>query len=85
MDFKSQLLTFVNEEILDGIDCIDAEENLLSDGVVDSLGMLRLVGFIELSFDVKIAPEQFIIENFRTIDTISRFLSTLVESKDNAS
>lgn len=72
-DIREQLLQFVGEELLNG-EPIDADENLLADGVVDSLGMMRLVVFVEETFGISIPPEHFTIENFRTIDSISGYL-----------
>ena len=72
----AELLTrFVTEEILADGSTVDPEQNLLGEGVVDSLGMFRLVGFIEASYEIKISPAQFIIQNFRRIAVISIFVS----------
>jgi len=72
-DIREQLLRFVGEELLNG-DAVEADENLLADGVVDSLGMMRLVVFVEETFGISIPPEHFTIENFRTIDSITAYL-----------
>jgi acyl carrier protein len=74
-DTSERLLRFVSDELLNG-EAIDPDENLLADGVVDSLGMMRLVAFIEDAFGVSIPPEHFTIENFRTIDSIARYLAS---------
>lgn len=47
---------------------------LLEEGIVDSLGILRLVNFIEDTFGILIAEEDFDPENFTSIRTISRFV-----------
>ena len=75
----SMLAQYVSEEILGGSTPIGLKDNLLTDGVVDSLGMLRLVGFIEASFDITIAPDQFTIENFRDLEVISAYVDRLIE------
>ena len=61
----------INEE-LDGE--LETDEDLLSTGLIDSLGMMKLVVFIENEFNVKIPPEDMIIENFMTIDHIVNYL-----------
>jgi len=72
-DIRERLLQFVGEELLNG-EPVEADENLLADGVVDSLGMMRLVVFVEDAFGISIPPEHFTIENFRTIDAIAGYL-----------
>ena len=72
---RDSLLLFVIDELLDG-ESIGADENLLADGVVDSLGMTRLVLFIEETRGITISPEDLTIENFRTIAAISDYLTS---------
>ena len=71
---RARLVAYVTEELLND-EPIDAEEPLLADGVVDSLGMMRLVAFIEEAYDISIPPEHFTIENFRTIAAIAEYLN----------
>ncbi|HUQ53013.1 MAG TPA: acyl carrier protein [Gammaproteobacteria bacterium] len=71
---KEKLLGFVVDELLNG-EPLASDDNLLGDGVVSSLGMMRLVGFIEESYAIKVPPEHFIIENFQTVDAISTYLT----------
>ena len=55
---------------------IDDEENLLLSGLVDSMGMMRLVLYIEENFSVAVPPEDVTIENFSTISSIAKYLET---------
>ena len=61
----------INEE-LDGE--LETDEDLLGTGLIDSLGMMKLVVFIENEFNVKIPSEDMIIENFMTVDHIVNYL-----------
>jgi len=47
---------------------------LLEAGIIDSLGVLELVGFLEKSFAIRIADEELTPENFGSIDSISLFI-----------
>ena len=60
---------------------IDDDENLLADGMVDSLGMLRLVAFIEESYGFRVPPDAFTIEHFRTIGTLDAYLSRAIAAQ----
>ena len=79
---KEALTAFVSEELLSGRMRVGDDDNLLSEGMVDSLGMLRLVGFIEEQFGVKVPPEDFTIENFRTIALLTDYLQKSVHTRD---
>jgi acyl carrier protein len=40
------------------------------------LGILRLVGFIEEEFNILIADEDVVLENFQSITALNDFLNT---------
>lgn len=73
---NDKIITYIKEEIaLMPLESIDVHEDLLGSGIVDSLGMMKLVVFLEKEFQVKIAPEDMTVENFDTIYHISEYLS----------
>lgn len=74
MALQETLLAFIREELLDTDEALDADENLLADGMIDSLGMMRLVAYIEAEHAIKVPPQDFTIENFRTVALIVRYL-----------
>ena len=74
LSFGPRLEKFVLEELLENLDALDAHENLLVDGMIDSLGMVRLVAFIEEELNVTVPPEDFVIENFQTLNIIGGYL-----------
>ncbi len=75
MSYRTTLLEFIRDELLDEDEDLATDDNLLADGMVDSLGMLRLMDFIEQTFSVTVPPEDFIIENFRTIEVLEAYLT----------
>jgi acyl carrier protein len=56
---------------------LDENVPLLASGIVDSLGMLDLVTFLETTFAIQLSDEELTPENFATI----RALATFVEQK----
>ncbi|MBO6538686.1 MAG: acyl carrier protein [Rhizobiaceae bacterium] len=53
---------------------IGANDKLLDSGIVDSLGTLEIVNFIEQEFGVPVADEDMLADHFETVDAISRFV-----------
>jgi acyl carrier protein len=49
---------------------------LLESGIVDSLGVLDLVNFIEEEFSINVEDEELTPENFQTIDRLTAFVET---------
>ena len=77
-DICQTLRHYIQEDILEDDSDIEVEENLLTETGIDSLGMLRLVGFIESTYEIKISPIYFTIDNFRNLNAISDFVHNLV-------
>lgn len=48
---------------------------LLEKEVVDSLGLLKLVAFLEASMDIEIEDEDIVPDNFATIADIATFVA----------
>ncbi len=73
---ERDLLEFIRTEIAyDREETLSADDQLL-DGVLDSLGMLRLVSFVEARYDVKIGDEDLLPEHFATASALADFLRT---------
>lgn len=67
------LIAFVRDDLLKGRDiAFDADTSLFAEGLVDSLGILRLIAFLELRIGRPIADHEVVMEHFRTIRTIDR-------------
>jgi acyl carrier protein len=70
------LKQYLHNELLNTVSYVDLSEddNLLTSGLVDSLGIMRLIAFIEQSFDLHVRPEEVTLEHFRTINTIAAYI-----------
>jgi len=70
------LINYVTEQLAnnDLDDALDIHDDLLGSGLLDSLGMMKLIFFIETEFKIAVPPEDMIIENFMTIAHISNYL-----------
>ena len=82
LKIADELCRYVSEELLEDDEPVAADENLLADGMVNSMGMLRLVAFIDDTWDIRVPPEDFTIENFRTIAAIDAYLSARLDDSD---
>jgi acyl carrier protein len=53
---------------------LTSESSLLESGIVDSLGVLDLVGFIEEQFGIEVQDDDLVPEHFDSIDALTRFV-----------
>lgn len=75
MSMSTTLIDFIQNELAIGrASAIKPDDDLLSAGIVDSLGILRLVVFVEEQFGIKIADEDVVIENFQSVAALTRYL-----------
>jgi acyl carrier protein len=50
------------------------EEPLLKNGLIDSLGILEVVTFLERDFGITLADEELLPENFESVQSLSIFV-----------
>ena len=76
-DLKRELIRFIVDELMDGEDDFDIAtvENLLLTGVIDSLGILRLVSYIEQIQGRPVPAEDVTLENFRSIESMVDYVA----------
>jgi acyl carrier protein len=71
-----QIRTFVEERLAKGkgLTVASDSESLTEAGIIDSLGIFRLVSFLEEAFQLPVADEDITHENFRSIDAIRDYV-----------
>jgi acyl carrier protein len=69
--------SFVVEQYLPDVDpaAITAERDLLGDGIIDSLGLLKLIAWVEDTFDVIVSDDDLDPDNFRSIAAIDGYVA----------
>lgn len=70
---KEKVTRFIIDELLSGMD-IGEQDDLLLSGLVDSIGVMRLVAFIEQETPLRVPPGDITIQNFGNIEAITRYL-----------
>jgi acyl carrier protein len=81
LDYRNGLKDFIKEEILHGRAVnLDEDQDLLSAGIIDSLGILRIVAFMEENLGIGVKDEDVVFENFQSI----RLMAQYVEQRKQA-
>jgi acyl carrier protein len=76
---ERDLRAFLVEHVLPEEDVrnLQPEDDLLENGVLNSLTLVHLIEHVEKTFGMQVSPQEFKAEHFRTLGRIRRF----VESK----
>ncbi len=83
MSIRDTLSDYISCELLEG-ESLASDDNILSDGMVDSVGMMRLVAFIEDRFEFSVPPNDFIVENFQTVEILSDYVVRRMNANSNS-
>ncbi|MFI5756912.1 acyl carrier protein [Streptomyces sp. NPDC051569] len=77
MSHVGTIKQFVIEEFLPDISAEELadDHDLLSDGVIDSLGVLKLIAWVEDRFEVAIGDADLDPNNFRSVAAIDAFIA----------
>lgn len=57
-----------------GHDTLGPDDNLLLSGLVDSMGVMRLVAHMEKEYAIEIQPGEVTLKNFKTVNAMARFV-----------
>lgn len=57
---------------------LEPDDELLEDGLVDSLGVMRLISFIESEFGYAVPPEDVTVDSFMSVSAIVTYLQSQV-------
>lgn len=74
-DIKSRIRAFIVENFLFGEDGdLKDESSFLDDGIIDSTGILELVGYLEEEFAITVEDEDLVPENLDSILNVVAYL-----------
>lgn len=74
MEIEGQLINYFKEHV--GTE-VTADTRLIEDSVIDSMGIMELLAFIDSVFGVEFDMDDLTIENFETIQSVA----DLIESR----
>ena len=72
---EDQIASFVRDQfVAQDPSRIDQDTELFREGIVDSMGILTLMRFLEQAFQIEIEPREMLVENFATIAAMRDFV-----------
>ncbi len=66
---------YVTTTLLEGhTDPLEEDQDLLISGVLDSINVMKLAGYLEQECGITIPPEDIVLENFSTLEQMHRYV-----------
>ncbi|AMM40183.1 acyl carrier protein [Candidatus Desulfofervidus auxilii] len=75
-NIEQKIRDFIRDNFLMGEDDgnLSSNDSLLEKGIIDSVGILELVSFLEETFDIKVQDEELVPENLDSIAFIVNYI-----------
>ncbi len=82
MNVQEQLKQFVTSEFMYEQDskALSPDLDLLNQGIIDSMGILDLVSYLEQTFNIQVTDEEITPENFRNLNALTHFVQGKVQN-----
>lgn len=77
MELRSDLLQFVKDSLLRGAEDVGPEDSLIDRGIIDSIGLMQLMAFIEERTSTRIPDHYITPDNFQSVVAIEEMLEGL--------
>lgn len=76
MSVASDVEKFIVEEIAlgTGVESVGHDEDLLAHDVIDSLGIVELVAFLESRYGIEVGDDDLLPENFSSVNNVVAFV-----------
>lgn len=79
-DVKGVIGEYISGKLLRTKDALRGDSPLYSSGLLNSMAHLKLIKFIESTYDISIPANQMSIANFDCLDQISELVSQTLEN-----
>jgi acyl carrier protein len=84
-EIREQIRSYIVDNFLFGDDNgLEDSTSFLESGMIDSTGILEVIGFLEEQFAIKVKDDELLPENLDSISNIVGFLGGKVAASGNA-
>lgn len=73
-NIQEQIKNFILSEFVFDRNEIDSDEDLLSQGILDSSGVLQIVFFMEKEYGISVGDEEIVPDNFQSVNALTQFI-----------
>lgn len=82
-EIRDRVRRFVHDAFL--VDGFRDDDSFLERQLIDSLGMMQLVSFLESDLGVAVADQELVPENFDSVERVARYAAAKLSASAGAS
>jgi acyl carrier protein len=71
-----QIREFLVEEFLFGEGSVEPGDDLFETGVIDSLGFMRMLAYMDRTLGVEVSMSEIVMENFNTVEKVAAYVAS---------
>ncbi|WP_179339439.1 acyl carrier protein [Winogradskyella ludwigii] len=75
-DIKTKVKNYIIESTFDDVEKIKDDTLIFEEGILDSMGLLFLIEFLQEEFNLTTNDEELVVENFQSINSILSFIES---------
>jgi acyl carrier protein len=85
MEIKTEVRQFIAANVLLGVHQTSLEDTtpLISGGLIDSIGMIGLIAFLESRFEVEFMPREIDVHSLDTLERIEEVVRKKLASRES--
>ena len=83
-EIERDIREFIAENYILDADALASDASLTQNGVLDSMGVLELIMFIEQRFAITVPDDQALPENLDSVERIARFVRARLDAGEDA-
>jgi acyl carrier protein len=77
MDIKENIRQYIAQNMLFSDKFThDDDASFLEQGIIDSIGFMELVSFVQKEYGFEVGPEDLVRENFDSVNKLSRYIGS---------
>ncbi|WP_179334665.1 acyl carrier protein [Winogradskyella costae] len=73
---KTKVKNYIIESTFDDIEKLKDDTLIFEEGILDSMGLLFLIEFLQEEFNLTTSDEELVVENFQSINNIIAFIES---------
>jgi acyl carrier protein len=86
MDLKENIRQYIAKNMLfsdEGFPHAD-DASFLEEGIIDSIGFMELVAYVQQTFGIEVGPQDLVPANFESVDKLARYVAAKKNPVANA-
>ncbi|WP_417861332.1 acyl carrier protein [Winogradskyella sediminis] len=73
---RTKVRNYIIESTFDDVEKIKDDTLIFEEGILDSMGLLFLIEFLQEEFNLTTNDEELVVENFQSINSILTFIES---------